>query len=164
MSEVAKVENNTAHLITLAPTPSFPNGVTLRPGLNPLPEFYLEEAAEVVGQRVPKGAKKDPKTKRWATEEYKPVLAAFEELQKPVRFFTIERGWQTGPQITVYTAEQAPDRPDGPVPPESLEHLKDLAALKCIELMNDVEVLKRWARDSRKNVANMAQSRIAALR
>ena len=165
MSEgnVRRLENNTVHLISLAPTPSFPTGVTLRPGLNTVPEVYFEEAEEVVIQRVPRGAKRDLKTKKWATEDFRPVRASLEELQKPVNFATPD-GWRHGPQITIYSAEQAPDRPDGATPPASLEHLREPAALKCIELMNDPAVLKGWAKDSRAKVANYAQSRIAALR
>jgi hypothetical protein len=165
MSEgnVVKIENNTVHLIVLGTTPSFPQGVTLRPGLNTVPQFYMDEAEEIVIQRVPKGAKRDPKTKQWITEDFYPVKEAITELQRPVRFATAD-GWREGPQITIYAADQAPDRPDGPVPPQSLEHLREPAALKCIEIMNDAAVLKRWAKDSRPAVANFASSRINALR
>lgn len=163
MSEVRRVENNTVHIIVLGKTPSFPQGVVLRPGLNTVPQFYFDEAEEVVIQRVPQGAKRDPKTKKWATVDFYPVKEAIAELQKPIRYATHE-GWRNGPQITIYSVDQAPEGPDGPTPPETLEHLRPPAALKCIELMHDVSVLKKWAKDSRAQVANFAQSRIAALR
>ena len=52
-------------------------------------------------------------------------------------------GTTFGPQITIYTDDQA-GREDGIPSPHDLDGLKLTAAVKFVEATNDAEALKRW--------------------
>lgn len=146
IGNVLRIENNTARKLGLPPTQSFPAGVHLIPGLNTVPVGYMAEldAVEVVNANG----------KKWH-----PGREAVEGLLKRVRIVT-PNGTTMGPQITVFTDDQA-GRSDGPPSPEDLLDLKVAAAVKFVEVTTDVEALKRWQKnDKRPEVKNAINQKL----
>jgi len=142
IGNVLRIENNTERLLGLPPTQNFPVGVKLIPGLNTVPAGYMAEL-EAFEVDTEVNGKKGPK--RYPGRE------AVALLQQPVKIVT-SNGTHRGPQITVFTDDQA-GRPEGPPAPEDLKDMKEAAAAKIIAVTTDREALKRWqANDNRPGV------------
>lgn len=147
-----KIENNTARVILLFPTDSFPEGIKLVPGLNTVPALYMEEFK---GREVATESRAGkPGKSRFPGRE------VLEQLKEPVRIVTKD-GIRIGPQITVYEDQQV-GREDGTPPPQSLKGLNDIAAEKIIEITSDRKALKRWAEEGGAH-ASKARTRLVTL-
>jgi hypothetical protein len=151
MSEVVKIENNTIAAIYLFATETFPAGIRLLPGLNTVPTKYLEELKSHIVASEGKNGK--------AGKPISPGVLLLEDLQQSVRYVTME-GTKYGPRITIYSDDQA-GREDGPVPPADLRGYTDAQALVAVKLTSDVNVLKRWASDPRRDVKNAIAAKLA---
>jgi hypothetical protein len=158
---VTKIENNTDRaFILLPPTESHPQGVRLLPGLNSVPDLYLEEL-EAITRRKADVMSPDGKTVKGAL--WHPGQRELARLQKPVRIDKAD-GTRTGPQITIYPKGSVQDQmPDGLPPPHDLQPYREPAALMFIEQCKDADALKRWVKDDRKTVAKAASQRLAGL-
>lgn len=141
-ANILRIENNTERLLGLPPTQSFPAGVRLIPGLNTVPAGYMAELDAAEAETHINGK---PGPKRF------PGRDALALLLKPVKIVKTN-GTHRGPQITVFTDEQA-GRDDGPPAPEDLKDMKEAAAIKIVAVTNDREALKRWqGNDKRQGV------------
>ncbi len=154
IGNVLRIENNTARQLGLPPTTTFPVGIRLLPGMNTVPVGYMAECDALEVETVVNGK---------VTGKRYPGREAVADFQKRVKIIRPGEPNSTGPQITVFTDDQA-GRPDGLPPPDDLLDMKSEIALKMIELTDDKEALKRWFdRDKRKNVKEAAQSKLASL-
>jgi hypothetical protein len=65
-----------------------------------------------------------------------------------------------GPQITIFSDDQA-GRADGPPMPPDLLDLKVAAAVKFVQVTNDAEALKRWQKaDKRPEVLTAISAKL----
>ncbi len=160
--EIKRVENNAPRIIIAPPTPSFPNGVKLLPGLNTLPNKYYQELMEltpppsykhVVGQ--------DGQPKMEAYPPRYPGRKWLEEMQKLVIIHTPD-GRRHSPQLTFYY-EELPDREDGPEYPATLPS-NEKAALALVNSVNPTpngrKVLERWLGTSKGAVASAIRTKL----
>ncbi len=160
MSEVQtikRIENHRDSLMWLPPTPSFPNGMKLIPGLNTVPVLYLDELMErelVVADRVVNGRKLNGGTR-------KPAERMLANLQKHVFITDVNGSRKFGPQITIYDDIMS-DRQDGPPPPPALPSNK-VHAKKIIEVTTERAALKRWSEQGRGDIPDMARERLREL-
>jgi len=147
-----KIENNTARLLGLPPTDSFPAGLRLVPGLNNVPEDYMEELQARVLTPDPK-SDGTPRPVRYPGRE---VLA---DLQIPVRIVTPD-SITNGPQITIFTDDQV-GREEGPPAPHDLSKYDKLeVALALVRSTRDRKALKEYTKDRRPEVATAARERL----
>lgn len=146
-----KIENNTACLLGLPPTDSYPSGLRLVPGLNNVPEEYMEELQSRSVMPEPK-ADGTPRPARYPGRE---ALAAF---QIPVRIVTPD-SVTTGPQITIFTDDQA-GREEGPPAPTDLGKYDDKVAVALVRSTKDRKALKAYTQDKRAAVATAARERL----
>ncbi len=158
---ILRVENNTARFIVGPPTPSFPMGLKLQPGLNTWPAKYDQEIQELCsapsfrdvvenGQLVKKLNEPRYMGRRW-----------LEEMQKPVMVYTTERASaRVTPQLTFYY-EAMEDREDGPEPPAMLP-ANEKAALAIVNAttIRQKAHLERWLTAS--NVKGAVKAAIEA--
>lgn len=155
LGNVLRIENNTARILGLPPTITFPVGIRLIPGMNTVPVGYMAECDALEVETVNVAGKVNGK--RYPGRE---AVAGFLVKVKIVRPGEPNT---TGPQITIFTDDQA-GRPDGLPPPDELTDMKSEIALKMIELTDDKEALKRWLeRDKRKVVKDAIQTKLAGL-
>ena len=147
-----KIDNNTARLLGLPPTDSFPSGLRLVPGLNNVPEEYMAELNERTVLQEPK-ADGTPRPVRYPGRE---VLA---DLQVPVRIVTPD-SVSTGPQITIYTDDQA-GREEGPPAPHDLSRYDKVeVAVALVRSTKDRKALKEYVKDRRPEVSAAARARL----
>lgn len=147
-----KIENNTACLLGLPPTESFPSGLRLVPGLNSVPEDYMLELKTRAVNPEPR-ADGTPRPVRYPGQE------ALDAFQVPVRIVTPD-GTHTGPQITIYTDDQA-GREEGPPPPHDLsKYEKPEVAIALVRSTRDRKALKEYTKDKRPAVAAAARERL----
>jgi hypothetical protein len=153
--KVFRVENNTDAVIVLPPTPTFPAGIILRPGLNTpdastnaVPGTYFDELYAVEKAR---GKGKPP---------HYPGRSLIKQLLEPVHIQSWN-GRRYGPRISIYHEEMA-DRVDGRVP-ESLDSFPVAAAKAIIDAYaSDKDALRRWTKSRDKDVALFAKQKLAS--
>ena len=147
-----KIENNTARLLGLPPTESYPAGLRLLPGLNNVPLEYMEEleAVCVTPEKKPNG---EARPVRYPGRE------ALSGLQIPVGIQKVDSR-HNGPQITIYTDDQA-GREEGVPMPLDLASYKDDVAVALVRSTRDKKALKAYAKDKRPAVAAEANARLA---
>lgn len=147
-----KIDNNTARLLGLPPTENFPAGLRLVPGLNNVPLDYLDElkAREIAPEPKPDGK---PRAVRYPGRE------ALDNLLVPVKIVKPD-GATFGPQITIYTDDQA-GREEGPPAPHDLsKYEKEEVAIALVRSTKDRGALKSYAKDKRPAVAAAARAKL----
>jgi hypothetical protein len=147
-----KIENNTARLLGLPPTDSFPAGIRLVPGLNNVPEDYLDElkARAVQPEPKPDGT---PRAVRYPGREL------LDDYLVPVRIVKPD-SVHTGPQITILTNDQA-GREEGPPPPHDLSRYEKVeVAVALVKSTKDRTALKAYTKDKRQEVAAAARAKL----
>jgi hypothetical protein len=148
-----KIENNTARLLGLPPTETFPAGVTLVPGLNSVPESFIEELREKVVTPEPK-ADGTPRQVRYPGRE------ALDGLLIPVRIVKPD-SVHTGPQITIFTDEQVGREEGPPIPHDLSKYEKVEVAVALVRATSDKTALKAYTKDKRQAVREAAQARLS---
>jgi hypothetical protein len=155
-----RIQNNTHRAIVFPPSESFPKGIRLPPdSLLTVPALYLEEicTAEALGVPPPatRADKKPVARVRIPGKEF------LESLLEPVRIdLGVGLGAKRGPQITIFSLDQCPDREDGPNHPDTLDDYKDVkVALKLVALCKDKLILEKWSVDRRDEIAQAARQR-----
>lgn len=162
MSEgVKKIENNTGRFIYLPPADDFPAGIKLLPGLNTVPNRYMDQLLAKELKVLPKKGYEPKKGEPLKTRF--PGRELIAQLQERVKIVTTD-GAHFGPQITIYDAEQVGDRPDGPELPDFLDAYADKIALKLVENVDQLDKLEAWAQDRRPEIASAAKGKLALLR
>jgi hypothetical protein len=165
MDIAARIENHTPRIILLPPLEGtdenpdgFPYGIKLVPGLNSVPQQYLDALlAREVPSEIGPGGKKRPN--RFPGRE---LIA---QLETAVYIYSVD-GRSFGPQITVYSgaaAQTLADRADGPAAPLDLGAYEVEPALAMIKLVTDVAALKRYVKDRRNRVRDAANARLNEL-
>ncbi len=156
---VTKIDNNTAHIIQLPPTKSFPKGIHLAPSFkmgdavstNSVPNKYLDElyAREIVT------VDEDGKVagKRFPGREQ------IEELQKPVRIYRHDAGMRISPQITVFSEGQAPGK-NAVEMPHTLAGYSEATAAELVKRTHDKPLLKLWEKEARGDLKKLIQARL----
>ncbi len=147
------IENNTAAFIYLFGTPTFPSGIRLIPGVNNVPRLFMDEFQEHSSMTESRPGK--PGVLRYPGREQ------LEQLQEAVEYHTTD-GRRQGPRITIFTQDQA-GRPEGPMAPLDLKSYKDEAALTVIKVTEDKAALRRWSKDTRKEVAQAASVKLSGI-
>ena len=153
---VTWIENYTCAPIHLFPTEDWPKGLWLVSGKNRVPNKYLDQlrAREVVVERRGK-----PTGKRF------PGVELLKDLSETKVLISegLHGNQRRGTQITIYAPGQVnPEEDIGPVPPASLEGYSEKGALEIIKRVAvSKDVLRDWARDKRKAVAQAAKARMA---
>lgn len=146
------MENNTARHIVLPPTETFIGGVRLAPGLNTVPQLYLDELCEAT--RTVKAT-----TSKGKARTFSPGEELLKQLQEPVRIVTADSVTR-GPQITIYEPEQVADRDDGPALPDDLEMYVEDVAIKLIQNIKNKAKLKLYTNDRRPAVKAAALAQL----
>lgn len=160
MADVKRIEVHCDGAIQWPPTPSFPLGVKLLPGLNTVPQLYLDEWLSVTVDTEPVFVNGKKQVRQRC-----PGAEALEALQKPTTIRSVD-GDRWGPRITIYEPDQVADRDDGPPLPASLVGLNPTIAKTLIERTRDKQALKRWAADRDHRMAELvtaAKARLAQL-
>lgn len=184
------ITNNTMAPYVLPPVPGrseWPNGITLPPGLNRVPQLYIDAwtnystavtdsegkpVIEVVKEKVSREVG-DGKTKTVVTEEVEvprparryPGREAFAKLtQRAIRRVTAN-GVSYGPALTLHReGEIDRNAPLGPPPPVDLP-ANEKAAAEIIRLTVDREALERWKLyDARPDIRAAVGVRLEQLR
>lgn len=148
---MAKIENHTERLITLPNIdPALPP-ITLAPGLNNVPNQYLEAVDKLASEGKP-GRKQ-----------------AIEALQQPVMLW-LRAGPRRGPQITVYADDQVTRDDGGNFPHDLNGKAKQVAVgfIRAAVAEGRRQVLEQWldaaGRTMDKDVKTELQDAIATLK
>ncbi len=173
---VKRLENHTDQLIDLPPIHGiegddgnlidFPEGIRLQPGLNTVPQLYLDALHAQVRQ-VYDQLGRPRMAKPIKGQEAKPLLRypgreAIAGLIAPVTYSTAN-GMRHGPRVTIFEPEQVADREDGPTAPATLPASEN-AALAIISVTDDRKALDRWMKQSKSpNIKVACQSKMASL-
>lgn len=154
---VRRIENKTVTWIILPPTPSFPSGLKLVPGLNTVPTKYLDELDERVLETEPtkRGGRLIPGKK------VKPAQKMWERLTAPVHFLDDNGTRHYGPRVIFYD-DLMEDRQDGPPPPVNLPANREIAK-KIIDVTTEKAALERWASQGRGEIPDYAKARLKTL-
>jgi len=150
-----RVENNTAHLISGPPTFSFPNGVSLLPGMNTWPSLYHDELTKLTSKVVAHPTKPDQTLPPRQTG-----LKFLEEMQRSVGYSTAN-GRQFGPQLTFFY-EKLEDLPDGPKLPPMLtgNERMDLAFVDQATVKHNRPLLENWLQSAKGSVKAAIQAKL----
>lgn len=146
-----KIENNTDRLLGLPPTDSLPAGLRLVPGLNNVPEEYMTELKTRAVMPEPR-ADGTPRPVRYPGQE------ALDAYLIPVRIVKVD-SIHVGPQITIFTDDQA-GREEGPPAPTDLGKYEDKVAVALVRSTKDRKALKEYTKDKRPAVATAARERL----
>jgi hypothetical protein len=133
-----RCENNAPRFIIAPPTPSFPNGIRLQPGLNTWPSLYAHEV-----EQLPKKKRTVNKNGKISQVEQSSWDRFVEMNTAPIVIHTVE-GRRVGPMLTFYY-EALEDREDGPEPPAVLP-ANEKAALAIVNATSGRQkaALERW--------------------
>lgn len=155
---IKRIENHTERFILLPPTPSFPQGVKLVPGLNTVTVKYLEELDERVleSEPVKRGGRLIPGRKRYPAQEM------WAQLQAHVSLMNTNGQITYGPQVTIYDDIMA-DRQDGPPPPLALPSNNKELAKRILAATTERKALERWASQGRGELPELAKQRLRDL-
>jgi hypothetical protein len=167
-----KIENNTARFIDLPPIlgietgddgdfTDFPNGVRLQPGLNSVPDVYMD--ALRAQKRVMCDKMGRPRADKKGAPLYRyPGLEILSQLQTPVTIITVQ-GTKVGPQVTVFEDSQV-GREDGPPAPMTLPASAD-AANAIIAVTTERAALERWLKSTKDSTLKInISTRLAGLK
>lgn len=171
--QTRRVENATDQLIFLPPINGveraegdyvdFPRGMKLVPGLNTVPQLYLDALHE--RKLMLHDANGKPREGRDGKPLYRyPGREALAQLTAPVTYTTAS-GRRFGPRVIVH-ADALEGRADGPQAPEVLPG-NEQTALAFIAATDDAKALQRWLTANGKQRPGLAiaiQARLAALR
>ncbi len=163
--EIKRCENWAPRIIIGPPTPSFPNGLKLLPGLNTFPDKYYQELMELSPAPTYKQVvQEDGSVKMIANPPRFPGRKWIEEMEKMILIDAGPFGKKHSPQLTFYY-EELEDREDGPEYPPTLP-VNEKAAIALVNSVTPTKagrkVLERWLPLTKGAVASAINAKLNA--